>query len=266
MAQLLAGKTALVLGVANKWSLAYAIAQAFTREGAKLILTYQGDRQKQTVEELAADLTAYKTLACDVTQDAQLDALTNELKGQGTVLNAVVHSIAFANREDLSRPFLETSRAGFTLAQDVSAYSLVAVARATAPLMAPRDQGGGSILTLTYLGSTRVVENYNVMGVAKASLEAAVRYLASDLGPSNIRVNAISAGAVKTTSARGIRDFSKMLDGVAKMAPLRRNTDPAEVADTAVFLASDLGRGVTGNIVYVDAGMQIMGLSRSESC
>jgi enoyl-[acyl-carrier protein] reductase I len=266
MAQLLAGKTALVLGVANKWSLAYAIAQAFTREGVKLILTYQGDRQKQTVEELAADLKAHKTLPCDVTQDAQLDALTNELRNQGTVLNAVVHSIAFANREDLSRAFLETSRAGFALAQDVSAYSLVAVARATAPLMAPKDQGGGSILTLTYLGSTRVIENYNVMGVAKASLEAAVRYLASDLGPSNIRVNAISAGAVKTTSARGIRDFSKMLEGVAKIAPLRRNTDPAEVADTAVFLASDLGRGVTGNTIYVDAGMQIMGLSRAESC
>ncbi len=142
----------------------------------------------------------------------------------------------------------------------------VAVARAAAPVMAPKDQGGGSILTLTYLGSTRVVENYNVMGVAKASLEAAVRYLANDLGPSNVRVNAISAGAVKTTSARGIRDFSKMLEGAAQMAPLRRNTDPAEVADTAVFLASDLGRGVTGNIVYVDAGMQIMGFSRSESC
>src|SRR4029077_7642006 len=204
--------------------------------------------------------------SCDVTQDAQLDALTNELRNEGTVLNAVVHSIAFANREDLSRPFLETSRAGFTLALDVTAYSLVAVARATAPLMAPKDEGGGSILTLTYLGSTRVVENYNVMGVAKASLEASVVYLASELGPSNIRVNAISAGAVKTTSARGIRDFSKMLEGVAKVAPLRRNTDPAEVADTAVFLASDLGRGVTGNIVYVDAGMQIMGLSRSESC
>jgi enoyl-[acyl-carrier protein] reductase I len=266
MAQLLAGKTALVLGVANKWSLAYAIAQAFTREGAKLILTFQGDRQKQTVEELASELKAYKTLPCDVTQDAQLDALTNELKSQGTVLNAVVHSIAFANREDLSRPFLETSRSGFALAQDVSAYSLVAVARATAPVMAPKDQGGGSILTLTYLGSTRVVENYNVMGVAKAALEAAVRYLASDLGPSNIRVNAISAGAVKTTSARGIRDFSKVLEAVARMAPLRRNTDPAEVADAAVFLASDLGRGVTGNIVYVDAGMQIMGLSRSEAC
>src|SRR5260370_6769120 len=148
MAQLLAGKTALVLGVANRWSLAYAIAQAFTREGAKLVLTYQGDRQKQTVEDLAADLKAHKTLPCDVTQDAQLDALTNELKSQGIVLNAVVHSIAFANREDLSRPFLETSRGGFALVQDVSAYSLVAVARATAPVMAPKDQGGGSILTL----------------------------------------------------------------------------------------------------------------------
>src|SRR5579864_7289828 len=264
MPQLLAGKSALILGVANRWSLAYAIAQAFTREGAKLILTYQGDRQKQTVEELAGELKAAQTLACDVTQDDQLTQLTDTFRGQGTLLNAVVHSIAFANREDLSRPFVETSRAGFALAQDVSAYSLVAVARATAPLMAPKDQGGGSILTLTYLGSTRVVENYNVMGVAKASLEAAVRYLASDLGPSNIRVNAISAGAVKTTSARGIRDFSKMLEAVAKVAPLRRNTDPAEVADTAVFLASDLGRGVTGNTIFVDAGMQIMGLPRSE--
>ena len=264
MPQLLEGKTALILGVANRWSLAYAIAQAYVREGAKLILTYQGDRQKLTVEELAADLKADQTRACDVTQDDQLATLANDLKGQGTVLNAVVHAIAFANREDLSRPFVETSRAGFALAQDVSAYSLVAVAHATAPLMAPKDQGGGSILTLTYLGSTRVVENYNVMGVAKASLEASVRYLASDLGPSNIRVNAISAGAVKTASARGIRDFSKMLEGAAAMAPLRRNTDPAEVADAAVFLASDLGRGVTGNILYVDAGMQIMGFARPE--
>ncbi len=264
MPHLLADKTALILGVANRWSLAYAIAQAFIREGAKVILTYQSDRQKLTVEELAADLKANQTLACDVTQDAQLDALTNELKNQGTVLNCVVHSIAFANREDLAKPFVETSRAGFALAQDVSAYSLVAVARATAPLMAPKDQGGGSIITLTYLGSTRVVENYNVMGVAKAALEAAVRYLANDLGASNIRVNAISAGACKTASARGIRDFSKMLEGAAGMAPLKRNTDPAEVADAAVFLASDLGRGVTGNILYVDAGMQIMGFARTE--
>jgi len=261
MSQLLEGKTALILGVANRWSLAYAIARAFIRENAHVILTYQGDRQKQTVEELAAEIKAAQVLPCDVTQDAQLDALANGLKHQGTVLNAVVHCIAFANREDLSRPFVETSRAGFALAQDVSAYSLVAVARASAPLMAPE---GGSITTLTYLGSTRVVENYNVMGVAKAALESSVRYLAADLGPSNIRVNAISAGAVKTTSARGIRDFSKMLEGGTKMAPLRRNTDPAEVADTAVFLASDLGRGVTGNIIYVDAGMQIMGFALSE--
>jgi enoyl-[acyl-carrier protein] reductase I len=257
MSQLLEGKTALILGVANRWSLAYAIARAFIRENAEVILTYQGDRQKQTVEELAAELKARQVLPCDVTQDAQVDALANGLRDQGTVLNAVVHSIAFANREDLSRPFVETSRAGFALAQDVSAYSLVAVARATAPLMAR----GGSLMTLTYLGSTRVVENYNVMGVAKAALEASVRYLAADLGPSNIRVNAISAGAVKTTSARGIRDLSKMIEGGAKMAPLRRNTDPAEVADTAVFLASDLGRGVTGNVIYVDAGMQIMGFA-----
>jgi enoyl-[acyl-carrier protein] reductase I len=264
MSQLLEGKTALILGVANRWSLAYAIARAFVRESAHVILTYQGDRQKQTVEELAGEIKAHQFLPCDVTQDAQLDALASGLKTQGTVLNAVVHSVAFANREDLSHPFVETSRAGFALAHDISAYSLVAVARATAPLMPASDQGGGSITTLTYLGSTRVVENYNVMGVAKAALESSVRYLAAGLGPSNIRVNAISAGAVKTTSARGIRDFSKMLDSGAKMAPLRRNTDPAEVADTAVFLASDLGRGVTGNIVYVDAGAQIMGFALSE--
>jgi len=264
MPQLLEGKTAFILGVANRWSLAYAIAQAFAREGAKLILTYQGDRQKLTVEELAAELNHSQAIACDVTQDDQLSALTETLRAQGTLLNAVVHSIAFANREDLSRPFAETSRAGFALAQDVSAYSLVAVARAVAPLMPPKDQGGGSIITLTYLGSTRVVENYNVMGVAKAALEATMRYLASDLGPSNIRVNAISAGAVKTASARGIRGFSKMLEAAAQMAPLRRNTDPAEVADTAVFLASDLGRGVTGNVLFVDAGIQIMGFAGVE--
>ena len=261
MPQLLAGKTALILGVANKWSIAYAIAQAFTREGAELILTYQNERLKQTVEELAAELKVSRVIPCDVSQDDQIASLTDGLKQSNTSLSAVVHSIAFANREDLSRPFVETSREGFKLAHDVSAYSLIAVARATAPVMAAKDQGGGSLMTLSFLGSQRVVRNYNVMGVAKAALESTVRYLAADLGPSNIRVNAISAGAVKTTSARGIRDFSKMLDGVASVSPLRRNTDPAEVADTAVFLASDLGRGVTGNILYVDAGFQIMGLA-----
>jgi len=255
MSQLLSGKTALILGVANKWSLAYAIAQAFQREGAKLLLTYQGDRLKKTVEELGAELGAASVFECDVTKDDDLARMAETVTGQGR-LDIVVHSIAFANREDLSRPFVETSRGGFSTALEVSAYSMVAVARATAPLMTE----GGSMITLTYLGSSRVVTNYNVMGVAKASLEASVRYLASDLGPSRIRVNAISAGPVKTASARGIRDFSKVLDAVAGHAPLRRNTDPAEVADCAVFLASDLGRGVTGDVLFVDAGFHIMGL------
>lgn len=256
MPNLLDGKTALILGVANKWSIAYAIAHAFRREGAKLVLTYQSDRQKQTIEELGAELGAERVLACDVNQDTEIEKLIETLRSSGTSLNSVVHSIAFANREDLSRPFVETSRAGYLVAQESSAYSLVAIARAMAPLMA-----GGSILTLSYLGAVRVVENYNVMGVAKAALEASVRYLANDLGPSNIRVNAISAGAIKTASARAVKDISKAIESTAKVAPLRRNTDPAEVADAAVFLASDLGRGITGNVLYVDAGFHIMGLA-----
>jgi len=255
MPQLLEGKTALILGVANKWSLAYAIAQAFRREGAKLLLTYQGERLKKTVDELGTELGAARIFECDVTKDDDLARLTETLKEDGR-LDAVVHCIAFANREDLDRPFMETSRAGFLLAQDVSAYSMVAVARAAAPSMTD----GGAMITLTYLGSTRVLTNYNVMGVAKAALEASVRYLASELGPSRIRVNAISAGPVKTTSARGIRNFSKILELVEGHAPFRRNTDPAEVADAAVFLASDLGRGVTGDVMFVDAGFHIMGL------
>lgn len=255
MPQLLEGKTAVVLGIANRWSIAYAISEAFRREGARLVLTYQGERQRLTVEELAAGLGAARILNCDVTQEDDLDRLARELKEEAPI-HAMVHSIAFANREDLARPFLETSRAGYLLAQEVSSYSLVGASRALEPLMT----SGGSIMTLTFLGSTRVVQNYNVMGVAKAALEASVRYLAADLGPRNIRVNAISAGAIKTASARGVKDFSKMLEGVPAHSPLRRNTDPAEVADTAVFLASDLGRGVTGNIVFVDAGFQVMGL------
>jgi enoyl-[acyl-carrier protein] reductase I len=261
MSNLLAGKTALVLGVANKWSLAYAISSAFVREGATLALTYQGERQRETVKELGAELKASQAINCDVTKPAELDNLVAQLQQSSPVIDAVVHSTAFANPEDLSRPFLETSRDGYLLAQEVSAYSLIAVSRAVRPLM----NNGGSITTLTYLGSTRVVQNYNVMGVAKAALEASVRYLASDLGPSKIRVNAISAGPVKTASARGIKDFSKVLERVASLAPLRKNTDRAEVADAAVFLASDLGRGVTGNVLFVDAGFQIVGLGLSES-
>jgi enoyl-[acyl-carrier protein] reductase I len=255
MPQLLAGKTALVLGVANKWSIAYAISASMVREGASLVLTYQGERQRATVEELGQELKAQRVLNCDVTKPEDLERLASELK-QGGALDSIVHSVAFANKDDLSRPFLETSRDGFLLAQEVSAYSLVSVAHALTPLMT----NGGSITTLTYLGSTRVVQNYNVMGVAKAALEASVRYLASDLGPRGIRVNAISAGPIKTASARGIRDFSKILESGPALAPLRRNTDPAEVGDTAAFLASDLGRGVTGNIIFVDAGFQIVGL------
>ena len=255
MSKLLEGKLALVLGIANKWSLAYAIAQAFSKHGATLALTYLGERQREAIEELSRDLDTAAILPCDVTKDEDLAALTERLRALNRPLHAVMHSLAFANKEDLTRPFLETSRSGFLLAHDVSAYSLVAVARATAPLMTE----GGSLSTLTYLGSTRVVTNYNVMGVAKAALESSMRYLASEMGARGIRVNAISAGPIKTVSARAIKDFSSILDTIAERAPLHRNTDPAEVADAAVFLASDLGRGVTGNILFVDAGMQAMG-------
>ena len=256
MSKLMEGKTAIVLGVWNQWSIAYAIAQAFVREGATLLLTYQNERAKPTVEELGQQLGATALLPCDVQQQSDIDKLVESLKSAERKLDVVVHSIAFANREDLGQPFVNTSREGFKLALDVSAYSLVALTKALAPLMTD----GGSVMTLTYLGSTRVVTNYNVMGVAKAALEAEVKYLASELGASKIRVNAISAGPIKTISARGIKDFSKVLDFVAQHAPLRRNTDIAEVADAAVFLGSDLGRGVTGNIIFVDSGFQIMAL------
>ena len=255
MSKLLEGKFALILGIANKWSLAYAIAQAFSREGATLVLTYLGEKQKEAIEELSKDLNVAGILPCDVTKDDDLAALTESLQGFKRPLHAVVHSLAFANREDLSRPFMETSRSGFLLAQDVSAYSLVAVARAVAPVMTE----GGSLSTLTYVGSTRVITNYNVMGVAKASLEAGVRYLASEMGAKGIRVNAISAGPIKTVSARAVKDFSTVLEAIQTRAPLKRNTDASEVADTAVFLASDLGRGVTANCLFVDAGMQVLG-------
>lgn len=255
MPQLLEGKTALILGIANRWSLAYAIAQAFHREGARLILTYQGERLKETVEELGASLGAARVFDCDVSKDEEITKLAAAMNEEER-LDIVVHSIAFASAEDLSRPFTETSRDGYLLAQNISAYSMVAVARACAPKMT----NGGAMMTLTYLGASRVVTNYNVMGVAKAALEASVRYLAADLGPQQIRVNAISAGPVKTAAARGVKNFSSVLEKVEANAPLRRNVKPAEVADVAVFLASDLGRGVTGDVMFVDAGYHIMGL------
>lgn len=254
MSGLLSGKTAVIAGIANKWSLAYGIAESFAREGASLVLTYLNEKQRDTIESIAGHLSVEKLLPCDVSKDEEIDSLGASLRELGKPVDALVHSLAFANREDLGRPFVETQRDGFLLAQNISAYSLVAMARAVAPCMT----NGGSIMTLTYLGSTRVRPNYNVMGVAKASLEAATRYLANDLGPSRIRVNAISAGAVRTASARAVKDLMMMLDATKEHSPLRHVTEAGEVGDAAAFLASDLSRGVTGNILFVDSGMQLL--------
>ena len=256
--KLLEGKRAAIFGVANDRSIAWAIAEAFHAAGAELAFTFAGEAFEKRVRPLAEGIGAKIILPCDVTKDEEIEAVFANLQQEWGSLDILIHAIAFANKEDLSNPYAQTSRTGFHLAMDVSAYSFVALARHAAPLMEGRK---GSMVTLTYMGSERVIPNYNVMGVAKAALEASVRYLAHGLGPKGIRVNAISAGPVKTASARGIKDFSKVLDAVAQVAPLRRNTDPAEVADTAVFLASPLGRGVTGNVIYVDAGFQIVGLS-----
>lgn len=254
MPNLLEGKTAVISGIANKWSLAFAIAESFAREGATLVITCLNEKQRDSVEAITKALPVRKMVLCDVTKDEQIEALQESLRETGKPIDALVHSLAFANTEDLSRPFVETGREGFLLAQNVSAYSLVAMSRVVAPLMS----NGGSIMTLSYLGAQRVIPNYNVMGVAKASLEASMRYLANDLGPQRIRVNAISAGAVKTASARAVRGISTMLDASKEQSPLRHATEPAEVGDAAVFLASDLSRGVTGNVLFVDSGMQLL--------
>jgi enoyl-[acyl-carrier protein] reductase I len=254
----LSSKTGLIVGVANKRSISWAIAQAAAAEGASLILTYQNERLAANVQELAATLPNVTVLPCDVSSDEQLDALFAGIEQQGGALDFVVHGAAFAKPEDLSAPFTQTSREGFRIALDVSAYSLVALARRAAPLMEKR--GGGSLLTLTYLGSDRVFPNYNVMGVAKAALEASVRYLASDLGPAGIRVNAISAGPIKTLAAYGISGFSSILQTYRDRAPLRRTVETSEVADAAVFLLGPAGRAVTGEVLMVDGGYSVMGL------
>jgi len=256
MSGLLDGRTALVMGVANRWSIAWAIARAFGREGARLLFTFQGERQEKDVRELAGTLPGSLVFPCDVSRDEDLAALADAIREQAGGVDALVHSIAFANREDLGGAYVDTSRAGFTLALEVSAFSLVAVARHLLPVLRP-DAG---VLTLTYIGSSRVMPSYNVMGVAKAALEATVRYLAGDLGPRGIRVNAISAGPIKTTSARAIQGFSRILEVMEQRAPLRRNTDPAEVADAAVFLCSPLARGITGEVLFVDNGFHIVGV------
>jgi enoyl-[acyl-carrier protein] reductase I len=247
----------LVVGVANKRSISWAIAQAAAVAGARLVLTYQGARLEENVRELAATLDDPLVAPCDVTSDAEIDALFASIAARYGRLDFVVHGVAFAHRDDLDRPFVETSREGFRRALDVSAYSLVALARGASPLMAER---GGSILTLSYLGAERVFPNYNVMGVAKAALEASVRYLAADLGPKNIRVNAISAGPIKTLAASGISGFSSILQTYRDRAPLRRTVEAAEVADAAVFLLGPAGRAVTGEVLLVDGGYHAMGL------
>lgn len=252
-----AGKYGLVIGVANKRSIAWAIARATAGAGAKLVLTYQG-RFEENVQELAQELADPIVTACDVTDDAQIASVFARIEAEFGGLDFLVHGAAFAPAEALSSPFVQTSREAFRIALDVSAYSLVALTRAVVPLMHKR--GGGSVLTLTYIGSQRVFTNYNVMGVAKAALESSVRYLAADLGPQNIRVNAISAGAIKTLAAAGISGFSSILQVYRDRAPLRRGVDQTEVADTAVFLLGPASRAITGEIIMVDAGYHVVGI------
>ena len=254
----LAGTHGLIIGVANKRSIAWAIAKAVSDAGARLAVTYQGERLEENVRELAVDLANPLVLPLDVSSDEQIQDVANRCGEAFGGLDFVVHGAAFAPRDELARPFVHTSREGFRLALDVSANSLIAVARATAPLLEKR--GGGSILTLTYLGSERVFPNYNVMGVAKAALEASMRYLAADLGARNIRVNAISAGPIKTLAASGIGGFSGILQVYRERSPMKRNTETSEVADAARFLLGPGGRGISGEVLMVDAGYHIMGL------
>jgi enoyl-[acyl-carrier protein] reductase I len=254
----LASKVGLVVGIANKRSLSWAIAKAAAIEGATVSVTYQNERLEKNVRELSAGFAHSLVEPCDVTDDAQIDrlfALIDETYGG---LDFVVHGTAFAEREDLERPFVETSREGFSKALEVSAYSLVALARRAVPLM--EKNGGGSILTLSYLGAQRVFPNYNVMGVAKAALESSVRYLASELGPKKIRVNAVSAGPVKTLAAAGVSGFSSILQAYRDRAPLRRTIDASEVAAAALFLISDDSRAITGEVMMVDGGFHAMGI------
>ncbi|MGE0447046.1 MAG: enoyl-ACP reductase, partial [Vicinamibacterales bacterium] len=252
------GKHGLIVGVAIKRSIAWAFAQATASRGARLALTYQG-RFEENVQELSSGLASPPlVLPCDVTSDAEIEAVFARVEQEFGALDFVVHGAAFARKEELSAPFSQTSREGFRLALDISAFSLIALARGAAPLM--EKAGGGSIVTLSYLGSERVFQNYNVMGVAKAALEANVRYLAADLGPKNIRVNAVSAGPIKTISAMGIAGFSSILDVYRTRAPLRRTVEAAEVGEAAAFLLSDAGRGITGEVLIVDGGFHATGM------
>jgi enoyl-[acyl-carrier protein] reductase I len=257
MAGFLEGKTGVVLGVANKRSIAWACARALHEQGMRLAFTYAGERMEKGVQALAEELPGSIVLPCDVTKPAEIDAAFAAIREAFGFLDAVVHGVAFAKREELIGDFYHTSRDGYMIAHEVSAYSLTAVARRALPLMEGRT---GSIVTLTYIGSERVIQNYNVMGIAKAALEASVRYLAHDLGPRGIRVNAISAGPIRTLSAAGIAGFNEILDHIASRAPLRRNISAEEVGATCAFLAGPMSSGITGSTIYVDAGYHIMGI------
>jgi enoyl-[acyl-carrier protein] reductase I len=255
----LQGKVAVILGVANKRSIAYAIAEKLAQAGATLVLCYQSDRLKKEAEDLIESLGQTgraRAIQMDVSRDEEIDGAFAQIAETFPVIHTLIHSVAFAPADAIRNDFLLTKRDDFRIAHDVSVYSLIAVARAAAPLMAE----GGSILTLTYFGSQVVFPNYNVMGVAKAALEATVRYLAASLGPKNIRVNAISAGPIKTLAARGIGDFASILDKVTQRAPLHRNVEQTEIGNTALFLSSPLASGITGEITYVDCGFNITGI------
>ena len=255
---LLTGKTGIVFGVANKRSIAWAIAQSLAKEGMRLAFTYQGERLREGVEALASTLEGSLLLPCDVTSDADIDAVYGRVGEEFGRLDTLIHSVAFAPREDLEGDFVNTSREGFKMAHDISAYSLVALTRASLPLF--EKTGAGSVVAMSYYGAEKAVEGYNLMGVAKASLEACVRYLAANLGPRNVRVNAISAGPVNTLAARGIRGFTGMLKHHSEKAPLRRNVELEEIGNAGLFLASSLSSGMTGEVMYVDGGYNVVGL------
>lgn len=250
-------KTAFIFGVANERSIAWGISQALHAQGARLGFNFVGEALERRVRPLAESVGSDLVVPCDVTSDEQIASVFDQIRARWGRLDVLVHSVAFANREDLEGRFVDTTRAGFQTALEISAFSLVALARAAEPLLA---ESKGSMVTLTYYGSEKVVQNYNVMGVAKAALEASVRYLAADLGPSGIRVNAISAGPIKTLAASGIKGFRGILGYTAEKAPLRRNVSLEDVAGTALYLCSDLAAGVTGEVVHVDAGYNILGL------
>lgn len=256
MGDLLKGKNILIMGVRNKWSIAWGIAQAVKAQGANPIFTYLGDREKEALIKLTADMGEIAAYPCDVSKDEDMDTLFAEIKNKFGVLHGLVHAIAFAKSEDLQDTFVNTSRDGFMLAMDISVYSFLAVAKRAQELMTE----GGSMITLTYRGSVKVSPGYNIMGVAKAALEASVRYMSYEMGPKNIRVNAISAGPVKTMSAKGVKNFSDILEVVEQKSPLRRNVSLEDLGGTAVYLLSDLSSGLTSEIIYIDAGYNNMGI------